>query len=176
VLALLDECARADGVFVYQGHSESGGIDRPDEACLLLEPLSPGREVAERLSMRELLDGVRGSGSGRMPRRAAFLSCGSGVASARYDATGIAMAALAAGADAIVSTLQPVADAAPWRTIVDEMVEVLRADEPWEQFGCWQRRAAAALDEVDSEDARWAIASLAMFGTPFVRGDTVDAA
>jgi hypothetical protein len=168
VLATIDACALADGVFVYQGHSESGAIDRPDAACLLLEPHGPSASVAEPLTVRQLLDGVRRSSSGRMPRRAAFLSCGSGVAGERYDATGLAMAALAAGSDAVVSTLRPVSEAAPWTTIADEMVDALRAAQPWEAFGSWQRRMASTLEQTASEEARWAIAGVAMFGGPYV--------
>lgn len=177
VLALLDACAQADGVFVYQGHSESGALEEPGAASLLLEPLGPSDRVFERLGMLDVLHSAFGSMTGRMPRRAAFLSCGSGVASARYDATGIAMAALAGGSDAVVSTLRPVADAAPWTAIVDELVDVLCAADPWNAFGAWQRvQAAAVLDEPNAEPVRWAVASLAVFGAPFVGAVRVGAA
>jgi CHAT domain-containing protein len=170
VSALIDASALADGVFVYQGHSHSGGIDEPGAASLLLEPVGPSTAVAEPLLLRELLAGVRDSSSGRMPRRAAFLSCLSGASAAPYDATGLAMGALAAGSEAVVSTLQPIPDSGGWGPAVDQMVEVLRAPRPWEAFGRWQRDAARDLEEVNSEDVRWALSSLTMFGAPHGKG------
>ena len=171
VLATIDACSLADGVLVYQGHSQSGGIDEPGAACLLLEPLGPSWAVAEPLRLRELLAGVRDSSSGRMPRRVAFLSCASGSTAAPYDATGLAMGALAAGSNVVVSTLQPVSDSGRWDPTVDQMVDVLRAPQPWTAFAHWQRQAARELEAMDSEDARWALSSLTMFGGPYVRGD-----
>ncbi|HVA18931.1 MAG TPA: hypothetical protein VMU55_02010, partial [Solirubrobacteraceae bacterium] len=167
VLALLEACARADGVFLYQGHSESGALDDPEAASLLLEPLTADTIVAEQLSMGELVRAIRRSALGRMPRRAAFLSCGSGVASQPYDATGIAMAALAGGSDAVVSTLRPISDDGPWSTLVNDLVETLLSAEPWQMFGHWQQQVAPQLESLD-EDARRTVASLAMFGAPFV--------
>ncbi len=168
VLASIDACAQADGVFVYQGHSESGAIDRPDAACLLLEPVGSSPAVADPLRLGELLRGVRASPSGRMPRRAAFLSCDSGSSAAPYDATGLAMGALAAGSDAVISTLRPVADADAWGPIVDQIVDVLRAPRPWQAFGQWQRQAAEGLDSIESEGMRQAITSLTVFGGPYI--------
>ena len=171
VLALIDECAGADGVLVFQGHSESGALDDPEGASLLLEPVAPSAQAAERLSMGALLRAVRESSTGRMPRRAAFLSCASGHAASRHDATGIAMAALAGGADAAVSTLRPVSESAPWERVVRDLVATLAAPDPWRSFGEWQRRIAPALADAGDEEARRSLASIAIFGTPYIRAD-----
>jgi tetratricopeptide (TPR) repeat protein len=175
VLAAIDRCALADGVFVYQGHSEPGSLDDPEAASLLLEPVAAAPEAAERLSMGMLLRGLRGSSSGRMPRRAAFLSCGSGLTSSKHDATGIAMAALAGGADSVISTLRLVSETAPWEAISGDLIDTLTAPDPWRCFGEWQQRIALELSALEHEDARRTVAGIAMFGTPYVRtGNTIE--
>lgn len=169
VSAMIDACSLADGVFVYQGHSQSGGIDEPGAACLLLEPVGPSGAVAEPLHLRELLASVRDSSSGRMPRRVAFLSCASGSTAAPYDATGLAMGALAAGSEAVISTLQPISDSGGWGPTVDQMVGALRAPQPWAAFARWQGQAARDLKTIGSEEVRWVLSSLTVFGGPYVR-------
>lgn len=168
VSAMISACSLADGVFVYQGHSQSGGIDEPGAACLLLEPLGPSGAVAEPLRLRELLVRVRDSSSGRMPRRVAFLSCTSGSTAAPYDATGLAMGALAAGSEAVISTLQPISDSGAGGPAVDQMVGALRAPQPWAAFARWQRQAARDLETIGSDEVCWALPSLTMFGGPYV--------
>jgi hypothetical protein len=125
--------------------------------------------------MTDILASVIEAG-GRFPRRAAFLSCGSGIMGSGHDATGLAMAALAGGADAVMSTLGAVAHDASAGTIMDDAIEVLQAPNPWCAFAAWQQETARDIERAQHRDSWPLLTSLAIFGAPFVLDDASFAA
>jgi hypothetical protein len=158
VVALMNACAQSAGVFLYQGHSSPGVQNSPGSAALYLEPAAADAVlVSAPLTMLDLLADLDGAS---LPPRLALISCGSGASPTRSDGTSIAVAAVAGGASAVVSTLAPVQEHDSWGDVVASVVDLLRSADPVRAFSRWQASVARGPDGIRKD-----VATLALFGS-----------
>ncbi|MFE1791560.1 hypothetical protein ACFW7J_24755 [Streptomyces sp. NPDC059525] len=173
VTGLLRRCAAANGIFLYQGHSDAGSPGSPGSASLRLEADPLSASVSDRLTVTELLTGLsRTDGGVRLPERMILMSCDSGTSTSVNDSTSLAAGALAGGATHVISALAPISEDSCRKEVVEMAVEVLNSPYPEKEFGRRQRElhSSSAYTPRQLRD----MLSLTLFSTPIACGGPPD--